>query len=107
MLLTFVIVAIGWIFFRSATIGDAFAFISTMFNHSIIASVIVVKGLNINILLFCILIMAIFEWFNRNSEFGLDISSWNVIVRHLIYWVLIFAILFYIAENESFIYFQF
>ena len=107
MLITFVIVAIGWIFFRSATISDAFAFISTMFNPSIIASIIVVKGLNINILLLCVLIMAIFEWFNRNHEFGLDISGWNVVVRHLVYWVLLFAILVYIAENESFIYFQF
>ena len=107
MLLTFIIVAIGWIFFRSATISDAFAFISTMLNPSIIASILVVKGLNINILLLCILIMAIFEWFNRNHEFGLDISGWNVVVRHLVYWVLLFAILVYIAENESFIYFQF
>ena len=107
MLITFIMVAMGWVFFRSATISDAFAFISTMFNPSIIASVLVVKGLNINILLLCILIMAVFEWFNRNRDFGLDISSWNVIVRHLMYWALIFAIIFYIAENESFIYFQF
>ena len=107
MLLTFVIVAIGWIFFRSATISDALAFIAAMFNPSIITSVLDVNGLNINILLVCILIMALFEWFNRNRDFGLDISKWNVIMRHLIYYVLIFAVIFYIAENESFIYFQF
>ena len=107
MLLTFVIVAIGWVFFRSTSINNAFEFFSTMFNASVFDSILELKELNVNILLICILIMALFEWFNRNRDFGLDIATMNIIVRHLVYWVLIFAVIFYISENESFIYFQF
>lgn len=107
MLLTFVLVAFGWIFFRSATIGDAFLFISTIFNPSIIGPIMLVNGMNINILLIFILIMAFLEWFNRNGDFGFDIVKWNVVFRHLFYYALLFLILLYIAENESFIYFQF
>lgn len=107
MLITFILVAIGWIFFRSTTISDAFAFIQNIFNPTVLDSVLLVKGLNINILLIFILIMALFEWFNRNREFGFEISKWNIVVRHILYWALLFAIIFYIAENESFIYFQF
>ena len=107
MLITFILVAIGWIFFRSTTISDAFAFIQNIFNPTVLDSVLLVKGLNINILLIFILIMALFEWFNRNREFGFEISKWNIVVRHILYWALLFAIVVYIAENESFIYFQF
>lgn len=107
MLLTFILVAFGWIFFRSATISDAFAFISNIFSPTVISSVLLVKGLNINILLIFILIMALFEWLNRNRKFEFEISKLNIVVRHVLYWASLFAIIFYIAENESFIYFQF
>ena len=107
MLLTFALALIGWVFFRSNTITDAFAYLGVMFSPTIASNILMVKGLNISILLVFIQVMALFEWLNRNREFGLDISRFNVVLRHLVYWALIFVVIFYIGENESFIYFQF
>lgn len=107
MLSTFGLVAFGRIFSRSATIGDALTFMSKIFDPSVISHVLEVNGLNLNVLLLCIAFLTVFEWINRNRNFGLDISNWNVVVRHVVYWVLLFAIVFFVADNESFIYFQF
>lgn len=60
------------------------------------------------ITLLFILIMLIFEWFTRTKDHGLAIDAikyrW---LRILIYYILVFCILIYSYESETFIYFQF
>lgn len=107
MLFTFVSALVGWVFFRSESVADAFAFLNVVFSPTLTSGLLIVNGLNTNILLVFIMIMTVFEWLNRNREFGFDISNCNVIFRHLVYWALIFVVILYIGDNESFIYFQF
>lgn len=107
MVFTFVLFSFGVLIFRSQTIGDAWSYFLLIFNQTVLSEILVVKGLNISILIIFIFAMFVFEWLNRSNDFGLDISRWNVVLRHVVYWVLVFAVILYIGENEAFIYFQF
>lgn len=108
MMLTFFLVAIGWIIFRAETITDAYNFILRMFSKSLF-SLPVVGKYNFACSLLGILILLTFEWINRNGEFGLDYSHAKTksYQRLFVYTSLVLAIIFLGSSGQNFIYFQF
>lgn len=104
MLLTFALAVFGWIIFRSESIEQTISYFEHIFNGSIFSMPEKIPYIT---LLF-ILIMLIFEWFTRTKDHGLAIDAIkNRWLRILIYYILVFCILIYSYESETFIYFQF
>ena len=103
MTLTFLLVVIGWIIFRSENIAQFAEFVGFMASSSFFALPLI-PG---RTLLF-VLVMLIMEWLNRTNEHGLVINviKWRWL-RWTIYYILIFTIILFSYQSDSFIYFQF
>lgn len=110
MLLTFMLVVVGWIIFRSETIADVGQYFFTMFDSSFFEfrkNITVQYRPMLKVFVF-LLFMIVTEWLNRNKNQGLDLSgSKSLIARLGLYYLLIFFILMYGAQSSQFIYFQF
>jgi D-alanyl-lipoteichoic acid acyltransferase DltB (MBOAT superfamily) len=104
MLFTFFLAVLGWILFRSNSIGDAWLFLQRLFSASLLTTAELIPY---KTFLF-IIIMIIVEWVTREKAQEFDISNikWTW-VRYVIYYALVSCIILYSAENETFIYFQF
>ena len=100
MLLTFVLVTIGWIIFRAPSVTDAWGYMCSMTNLSGAApSLPITQWVGI---IFGLLTMIAFEWSSRNSEQAPIPHKWWV------YYILIAAIWWYAPSfSTDFIYFQF
>ena len=106
MILTFLLVVIAWIFFRSNNIGIAFDYIGRLFNKSLLKNPTYLVGMGKTI--FSLSILIIIEWFQRNKKHGLELSFINNhLLKWTIYYALIAIILEFGANSQSFIYFQF
>ena len=100
--LTFVLTALGWILFRSQSIGEAMSFYTglvsggwTGFNPPMRAVTFVA-------------LMLVVEWLQRGREHGLDMSGVRYrAVRYACYIAVLAVIFMYGVFNETFIYFQF
>ncbi len=102
MLLTFLLVVVGWVFFRSESIGQAVDFISHLFSNGFF----VFESYPKKTMMF-IVIMLFVEWAHRQRRHGLDVYGAHFLLRWG-YYVMILAVIFVFgAFNESFIYFQF
>ncbi|MCF8371811.1 MAG: MBOAT family protein [Bacteroidales bacterium] len=105
MLFTFALTLIAWIFFRAATLQQAFQIIAEIFSPSLFSlpDLLFVK----EVLLIAILIVA--EWVQRNKQHALQFDTIRIprMVRWGLYQVIIVAILFWGSGKQEFIYFQF
>lgn len=109
MLLTFMLVVVGWIVFRAENISDAWHYILGLCGRDVLLAPYQFFVYPKNLACYFVLVMLVVEWLQRNAEHGLEISrikfEW---VRWLIYLLLIAAMLtFKSFENSQFIYFQF
>ena len=103
---TFILVLIGWIFFRAESIQDAWDYIFLM-----------VSNFQFNIPdiggrpLFFIALLILVEWLQRNKQHALQISSVLVfkyrLVRYLFYYIMLLIISIFAGQQATFIYFQF
>ena len=104
--ITFGLTTLGWIFFRAASISDAFYIIHKIGSPSILQT----PGFRHQILLSSsfILILLMLEWFNRKRIHFLDIAHLTTPVRWG-YYLFVFTCLFMygVTQSNSFIYFQF
>jgi len=101
---TFCLTTFAWIFFRSATIGDAFGYIHRIFSRSIMSH----SSFYSSKYLLLILLLFIVEWAQRNKPHGLCIEGiQNAYMRKAIYYTLFLAIIFLGSARQTFIYFQF
>src|ERR1700757_148691 len=106
IMFTYLLVNIGWIFFRSDNMRQSI---------SILQSIVKNNFLPTNFRFFdffgvlVILYLFFFEWLNKEKSFGLDIASYPKYLRRFIYITTIFLIyLMYSPQaNSTFIYFQF
>ena len=105
ILLTFLLVVIGWVFFRAETITDAFAYLGGMFDRSLVSLPFIPSGTIRTFASICILLLV--EWCFRLKNHPFEISKFNIILRYIIYYILILIILEFGANSQSFIYFQF
>lgn len=102
MLLTFILAALGWVLFRSQSIGEAVDFFGGMTGGSI-ADISIPK----RTLMFVLLLMVV-EWLQRNREHGLSMEGVRSgVVRYACYLAVLALIFMFGVFNETFIYFQF
>ena len=102
MALTFVLAALGWVLFRSQSIGEAMDFYAGMVGGNM-------AGFNppMRTLAFVVLMLVV-EWLQRGRGHGLDMSGVRYGVVHYACYLTTLAMIFvYGIFNETFIYFQF
>lgn len=102
---TFLLVAIGWILFRSDSLSDAWTYICHMFTRWNVHTPVEGKASFI-----WIAVLLVAEWFSRHKESPLSFEGHGLmryrIARWTVYWLIVVCIiLFY--RLQSFIYFQF
>ena len=109
ILLTFVLVVIGWVVFRADSIAQAWGYICGMWQWGTLrASYRFFTQHGLFQFTSGVLLMILIEWINRNKEHGLQIPNdmpW--FFRYLIYFAIAVIIVFRSGTNQSFIYFQF
>jgi D-alanyl-lipoteichoic acid acyltransferase DltB (MBOAT superfamily) len=109
MVLTFGLVAFGWIFFRAGSIGEAWGYIGKILRFDAWdTSQIFLYGRRIYIFIF---VMLVIEWMGRGNKFALE--KCRVIKRKTIRYIFYIAITVMIInfgfgeKSVEFIYFQF
>jgi D-alanyl-lipoteichoic acid acyltransferase DltB (MBOAT superfamily) len=104
---TFLLVAIGWVFFRAENIGQAVEYLRGMFNPSILSKLRYLNFGGTRETVICLTIMFAVEWLQRHKQHGLALASVNKWLRRIIYILIILSIILFTGKNEQFIYFQF
>lgn len=100
-----IIVSVAWVFFRSESIADAYAYLNKIWTIQLFMS----PDYFPTELIFPITLYFFIEWFQREHQHGLDFSESNKprIVRWAVYYSLIILIFFYQVNPQEFIYFNF
>ncbi|HMJ67931.1 MAG TPA: MBOAT family O-acyltransferase [Cyclobacteriaceae bacterium] len=102
--LTFLLVLVGWIFFRATNISHALGYLGGMTHFDNLWPIPIQY---LRPLLF-ISIMLVVEWFQRTKQHGLEFDQFaSRPVRWAIYFLIILLTLNYFQQNQQFIYFQF
>lgn len=107
MLMTFFLVTIGWIIFRSASVDALWIYLKMMFSPSLFAipnNLPIIKFAQSVLGIFLLLVI---EWKYRNCDYGFQIDFKYRFWRWSFY--LFFMILCFLSykEEQDFIYFQF
>ena len=109
ILITFSLTVFAWIFFRSENISHAMSFISKIFSKSLFTIPYFTNAsLSIPVIILTILFI-IFEWLGRENKYAIESLglTWKRPIRYLMYYILIFAIIWFGGKEQQFIYFQF
>ena len=108
MLTTFILVVIGWIFFRAESITDAFVYLGGIFDKSLLSAPNLINRDYYIITFIGIITILFVEWLSRKNEHNLTLSSVKYVwVRWIIYLVFIFMLFINSSPAADFIYFQF
>ena len=108
MLLTFSLVVIGWVLFRSETIGDAWNYCSHMISSDLWRASYRFFLFPKNSVAYMVLLMMLVEWVQRNKKHGLDVLAIKSgAIRIGIYYVIILLMVCYFSSSDQFLYFQF
>ena len=105
---TFSITLFAWIFFRSDNINVAFGYIGRLFSLSAGKEQFSFNG-DLIFLISTILAVMCFEWLQRTKKYPLQFEEIRI-PKHVkwgIYYILMFAILWFKGSQNSFVYFQF
>ena len=98
---TFLLVTIGWVFFRSETIGDSFSYLTLM-----ISNIDIVTHLSPKIIVY-ILFLVLVDWTQRFNERNL-FSNFPKFIFRIFVIICVFLILInFKNESQQFIYFDF
>ena len=95
---TFILVTIGWVFFRSETIGDSFNYLINMTQN------FQIPKLNFAKYLVFILVLLIADWYFRKDE-RLEKGEINIVFFGIVTVYLVSKII--MSDNTEFIYFEF
>jgi alginate O-acetyltransferase complex protein AlgI len=101
ILYTLSLTTIAWIFFRADNLFHAVKYI-----QKIMSKTILTYPHNLKIIPLIIFFIGV-EWIQKNKQHGLQINHLPVLFRWLSYYLLIFMIGYFGAEQKIFIYFQF
>jgi D-alanyl-lipoteichoic acid acyltransferase DltB (MBOAT superfamily) len=109
MLLTFLLVVIGWIIFRAETIGDACEIYSKMLHWGTLRAFYrCITMWQVRTPFLLSFLMLSIEWIQRKVEHGLQFSThlpW--FLRYPIYLGIILLIICFFSQPVTFVYFQF
>jgi len=109
MLLTFAMACFAWIFFRAQSMGEAFEVIGQILSRSLFSMPELPIPRTLAYGLLGIAITLVFEWINRERQYGLQMDGRSVRpVRYALYYGII-AVIILCAPlgGGEFIYFQF
>lgn len=105
MVFTFMLVIIGWVFFRASTISDAVNYMVGIVNVSLLSKPDI-SGYNV--LMINIIFLIVIEWIQRNKSHGLQLDNIHrKYMRWIIYFSIIALIFMFGGTAKTFIYFQF
>ncbi len=115
IVITFLIVNLGWIVFRAPSMTDAAQYIMAMCDSSLFnlsGCISLMGGLQLTKSVPAILFLIVVEWMQRNKQHALQLTgnslmTRNLALRYTFYIVFIMIILVYSGRNSEFIYFQF
>ena len=107
ILITSLLVVIGWIIFRAETITQAWEYLYGMCTTSIFSLPWIESAKTFLPIPIVLLIAILFEWLNRNKNHSLEIHSLKTPLRWVIYVFFCCLVLVFGAQPETFIYFQF
>ena len=108
MLITFVLVTIGWIIFRAPSVTDAWDVVCNICSGTLWSAPYIFPMQEMLFMATGILVMIGVEWLQRNENHGLELDRMNSrVLRYAIYIVLITMILWKGDSGDAFIYFQF
>lgn len=105
VMLTFALTVFAWIFFRSDNITAAFQYIHRMFTHSLFSK----PDIFPKEILLLIIGFVIVEWIGREKNYAIATVglNWPKPLRWACYYSIIFAMFYFLGEDQQFIYFQF
>jgi len=98
---TFLLVTIGWVFFRSESIGDSFSYLTLM-----ISNINIVTHLSPKIS-FYILVLVLVDWTQRFDERNLFVTFSKLIFRIFVIICVFLILINFKKESLQFIYFDF
>jgi len=107
--LTFLLVILGWIFFRAENIFIAFYFFAKIFSKSFL-SIPYVFGVGIErfgLTLLFILVMVGVEWIKRGVETPIYLDKQKIWIRWSVLFLVAIIIFLFGEKQQEFIYFQF
>jgi D-alanyl-lipoteichoic acid acyltransferase DltB (MBOAT superfamily) len=104
---TFLLVVVGWIFFRADSIQEAFGYISGIFDINLFSAPYKLTEVRLMQLFAFIPLMFFIEWLGRRNEYAIAVLPNNKVARGGIYILLTLLIIEFGASQETFIYFQF
>ena len=109
MISTFTLTVLAWIFFRAENIGHAINYLLNIFSRSPITIIQFATKLNALTTMVLVIIFVIIEWIGRENQHALAKLGikWKRPLRWTMYYCLIVSILFFINNQQEFIYFQF
>ncbi|MNK22209.1 Peptidoglycan O-acetyltransferase [compost metagenome] len=100
---TFTVLTLARVFFRSNSVEQAFHYLHLIFSDSLFQKPDISRAFIF--LMFCFLFL---EYLQRHRKHLLDITFVkSKFIRYFIYLILLFMILYFVGESQSFIYFQF
>jgi D-alanyl-lipoteichoic acid acyltransferase DltB (MBOAT superfamily) len=102
MLITFILVVVGWIIFRAENISQAFEYISEICSTSLFS----IPTMGRKALVYSV-IFIIVEWFGRKNQYAIEKIPVKKTFRWMIYIIIMMSIIFIGGVSEQFIYFQF
>lgn len=103
--ITFCLTVFAWIFFRSASLGEAISYISEIFSRSLFTIPDIMPK---TLFLFLILFIVI-EWLGREQQYAIANLglNWPKAVRWAAYYAIILFMYYFGGSEQQFIYFQF
>ena len=107
MVLTFLLVTIGLILFRSQSIVQAWEYICGMVDKSLFSLPWIYSATYMVPMPFILLLFLITEWTGRNKECPIKLNGTRRIWQWLVYVLFVVLIFSFGETSESFIYFQF
>ena len=106
ILLTFMLITLGWVFFRAETLDAAFGYLYLSLMAVAYGSWGAMTAGKMA-LLWCG-VLVIIEWLSRSYRHPLQLAhTWSPAVRWCVYYALLLCIIFFHGEEQTFIYFQF
>jgi len=105
MLITFLMTVFAWIFFRAASLNDAFHYVGTLFSSSLFENPDFIPRVALLLIAFFMII----EWLGRENQFALAKFgfAWPRVLRWSFYFLLVTCIFVFNGKEQQFIYFQF
>jgi D-alanyl-lipoteichoic acid acyltransferase DltB (MBOAT superfamily) len=107
MISTFLLVTLGLIIFRSASIGQAWEFVCGIADKSLFSLPWIYSATYIVPMPFILLLFLVMEWTGRNKECPIKLNTKSKVWQWLVYVLFVVLVFSFGETSESFIYFQF